>query len=106
MQQYGNGSTMTVQMEGPFGNGGTAVKLTEIVLPVSDWKGAVSPYTQVVAVEDVSVNSMVNLQLRADQILNTAFTAENDGGVVTVKAIGDKPESDITIQATIMEVVA
>ena len=49
---------------------------------------------------------MVNLQLRADQILNTAFTAENDGGVVTVKAIGDKPEIDITIQATIMEVVA
>ena len=50
MQQYGNGSTMTVQLEGPFGTGGTAAKLTEIVLPVSDWKGAVRPYTQGVAV--------------------------------------------------------
>lgn len=106
MQQYGNGNTMTVQLAGPFGTGGTAVKLTEILLPASDWKGAVSPYSQEVDVGDVSMNSMVNLQLSADQILNTAFTAENDGGTVTVYAIGDKPDADITIQATIMEVVA
>ena len=35
-----------------------------------------------------------------------AFSTENDGGVVTVFAIGDKPSNDYTIQATIMEVVA
>ena len=33
-----------------------------------------------------------------------ALVAENEGGVVTVYAIGQKPENDYTIQATITEV--
>lgn len=104
---YGNAATFTVRMEGPFGSvGGTVVKLTSITLPAADWKGAESPYFQVVAVEGVSVNSMVDLQPSVEQIENTAFTTENDGGVVTVYAIGDKPTNDYTIQATIMEVIA
>lgn len=109
--QYGSGEGISVKMEGPFGGNGTAVKLTEIKLLASDWKGAESPYSQVVAVEDVSVNSMVNLQPSVEQLeifhdKDIAFTTENDGGVVTVYAIGDKPKNDYTIQATIMEVVA
>ena len=35
-----------------------------------------------------------------------AFTAENDGGTVTLWAIGDKPSEDLTFQATLTEVVA
>ena len=31
--QYGTASTLTVIMEGPFGNAGSAVKLAQIVLP-------------------------------------------------------------------------
>lgn len=109
--QYGAGGTITVSMEGPFGGGGTAVKLTEITLLASAWKGGESPYSQVVAVEGVSVNSMVNLQPSVEQLeifhdKDLAFTTENDAGVVTVYAIGDKPANDYTIQATIMEVVA
>lgn len=111
-QQYGNTSGISVQMEGPFGGGGTsAVKLTEIYLPAANWKGAISPYSQVVTVEGVSVNSMVNLQPSVEQLeifhdKDIAFCTENDGGVVTVYAIGDKPANDYTMQATIVEVIA
>ena len=111
-QQYGNSSSITVQMAGPFGNaGGASVKLTEISLPAANWKGAISPYSQVVEVEGVSVNSMVDLQPSIEQLeifhdKDIAFSTENDGGVVTVYAIGDKPTNDYTIQATIVEVTA
>ena len=111
-QQYGTGSSFTVNMEGPFGSvGGTAAKLTAIELPAANWKGAESPYSQVVAVEGVSVNSKVDLQPSVEQLeifhdKDIAFSTKNDGGVVTVYAIGDKPTNDYTIQATIMEVIA
>lgn len=111
-QQYGTGEIITFDMEGPFaGGGGVSAKLTEIYLPAENWKGAESPYSQVVEVAEVSLNSMVNLQPSVEQLeifhdKDIAFTTENEGGVVTVFAIGDKPTSDYTIQATIMEVVA
>lgn len=109
--QYGSGGGISVAMEGPFGGSGTAVKLTEVTLLASAWKGAESPYSQVVDVKDVSVNSMVSLQPSVEQLeifhdKDIAFTTENDGGVVTVYAIGDKPTNDYTIQATITEVTA
>lgn len=109
---YGTAETFDVKMEGPFGGfGGAAVKLTNITLPASAWKGAESPYSQVVAVEGVSVNSMVNLHPSVEQLeifheKDLALSTENEGGVVTVYAIGDKPTNDYTIQASIMEVVA
>ena len=109
-QQYGNSSGINVQMAGPFGvAGGAAVKLTEISLPAANWKGAISPYSQVVEVEGVSVNSKVDLQPSVEQLeifhdKDIAFSTENDGGVVTVYAIGDKPANDYIIQATIVEV--
>ena len=111
-QQYGNSNGISVQMAGPFAGGSaSAVKLTEISLPAANWKGAISPYSQVVAVEGVSVNSMVNLQPSVEQLeifhdKDIAFSTENDGGVVTVYAIGDKPANDYIIQATIVEVTA
>lgn len=110
--QYGAGGAFTVSMAGPFGgNGGAAVKITEINLLASAWKGAESPYSQVVEVEGVSVNSMVNLHPSVEQLeifhdKDLAFSTENDDGVVTVYAIGDKPMNDYTIQTSIMEVVA
>lgn len=109
--EYGGASGISVQVGGPYGDAGSKVKLTEISLPVAGWKGAISPYSQVVAVDGISVNSMVNLQLTADQLEQFrdqvfALTAENDGGVVTVYAIGDKPASDAVVQATIVEVIS
>lgn len=110
-QEYGTGNSLTVTMEGPFGSVGASVKLTEVTLLASEWKGATSPYSQVVTVEGVSVNSQVNLQPSVEQLeifhdKDIAFTTENEGGVVTVYAVGDKPANDYTIQATVMEVVA
>lgn len=110
--QYGDGGGITVKLAGPYGGGsGTGVKLTTITLYASRWKGATSPYSQVVPVDSVSVNSMVNMQPSVEQLeifhdKDLAFVTENDGGVVTVYAIGDKPANDYTIQATIMEVNA
>lgn len=109
---YGTGGNYAVSMAGPFGGGGgTLAKLTEISLPAANWKGGESPYSQVVAVDGVSVNSMVMLQPSVEQLeifhdKDVAFTTANDGGVVTVYAVGDKPTNDHTIQATIMEVIA
>ena len=54
-------------------------------------------------------NSKVDLQPSAEQLAifhdkDIAFSTENEDGVVTVFAIGDKPTKDYAIQATIMEV--
>jgi hypothetical protein len=53
----------------------------------------------------------VDIQLTAEQMqqlhgMNIAFTTENDGGTVTLWAIGDKPWEDMTFLATLTEVVA
>jgi hypothetical protein len=57
------------------------------------------------------MNSKVDIQLNAEQMqqmrdMDIAFTTENDAGVVTLWAIGDKPETDLVFQATLTEVVA
>lgn len=111
-QQYGRANSLTVSLAGPFGGGsGTGVKLVNITLYADSWKGATSPYSQVVAVDGVSINSMVNLQPSVEQLeifhdKDLAFVAENEDGVVTVYAVGDKPANDYTMQATILEVTA
>lgn len=107
-QQYGSGGGMSVRMAGPFGGNGSSSKITEITLFSSAWKGATSPYSQVVAVEGISMNSKVDLQPSVAQVsvLHCILTAENNEGTVTVYAIGEKPTADITMQATLTEVVA
>lgn len=111
--EYGIGQGLEVSMEGPFGGssgGGSSVKMVRISLPAADWKGGESPYSQEVAVDGVSQNSMVNLQLTAEQLqefhdMDLAFTTVNEDGVVTVYAIGEKPESDYEFQAVLLEVI-
>lgn len=113
-QQYGSGGSVTVRMAGPFGGSGgngTSARITDISLPVSAWKGGESPYSQVVDMDVVSIRSQINLQLSVEQTAKIcssgfALTAENNEGVVTVYAIGNKPTEDYTIQATVMEVLA
>lgn len=85
--------------------------MTELTILASAWVGEASPYSQVVTVAGVTENSMVDLQPSVEQLAiwhekDLAFVTENDGGVVTVYAIGDKPANDYTIQATVTEVVA
>lgn len=107
-QQYGAGGEIRVTLAGPFGGSGAAQRLKELTLPAGNWKGAVSPYSQTVAVKGISLSSRVDLLPEAAllQQLHCLLTAENDGGIVTVYAIGAKPAGDITLQAALTEVVA
>lgn len=114
MPDYGSGGDFTVTMDGPFGgiSSGGNQKMTTISAPAANWKGGESPYSQVVEVPGVSVNTRVDVDLSADQIQyfldndkDIVFTAENDGGVVTIIAVGNHPEVDLEFQAVLTEVV-
>ena len=99
----------TARVSGMSSSGGTSVILTDVTLLASNWQGTSSPYSQVVSIAGVTPTSKVDLQPSVEQLeafhqKDLAFVSENDGGVVTIYAIGDKPANDYTIQATIMEV--
>ena len=86
------------------------VRIIEIDLLAASWVGAESPYSQVVNIEGITEYSQVNLRPSIEQLSifydkDLAFVTENENGVVTVYAIGDKPANDYTIQATVTEVV-
>lgn len=88
---------------------GYASKIGYVTLYGSKWVGDTSPYSQIVEIEGVTENSQVDLTPNADQLAifhnkDLAFVTENDGGIVTVYAIGQKPANDYTIQVTITEV--
>ena len=66
-------------------------------------------YSQVVTVDGMTENSQVDLTPDVEQLAifhdkDLAFVTENVSGVVTVYAIGQKPTSDYTMQATVTEV--
>ena len=87
---------------------GTAT-IGEVTLLASAWKGGNSLYSQVVSIAGVTENSQVDLTPSVEQLAifyekDLTFVTENDGGVVTVYAIGQKPMNDYTIQVTITEV--
>lgn len=87
----------------------TKPKIADVTLLSSGWIGDASPYSQVVSVEGVTPNSQVDLTPSVEQLSifhqkDLAFVTENDNGVVTVYAIGDRPANDYVIQATITEV--
>lgn len=84
-------------------------RIAEVTLLANAWVGSASPYSQVVAIDSVTENSQVDLTPSVEQLSvfynkSLAFVTENEDGVVTVYAIGQKPENDYTIQATITEV--
>lgn len=116
MTEYGNGSSYTVTMDGPYASGsvdGSNMKMTVIRTAAANWKGAESPYTQVVAVNGIAVNTKIYIELSVEMIQRLSdadkgitFTAENDGGVVTMYAIGDHPGIDLEFQATLIGVVS
>ena len=80
-----------------------------VALPASAWVGSGNIYSQVVKIDGVTKNSQVNLTPNISQMAtfyekDITFITENDGGVVTVYVIGQKPANDYTIQASIVEV--
>lgn len=86
-----------------------AVPVNSVTLLASAWIGDGSPYSQVVAIPGVTASTKVDLQPSVEQLeifheKELTFTTENNGGVVTVYALGDKPKSNYTIQITLTEV--
>lgn len=84
-------------------------RISEVILLADKWVGSNNCYSQVVDVPGATKNSQVDLTPSVEQLAifydkSLAFVAENEDGVVTVYAIGQKPENDYTIQATITEV--
>jgi hypothetical protein len=84
-------------------------KIATINLLASNWVGTASPYSQVVTIEGITANTQVDLtpsvaQLVAFHQKDLALVAENEDGVVTVYAIGDKPTNDYSMQVTLTEV--
>lgn len=87
----------------------SVTKVSSVKLLASKWVGSASPYSQVVSIAGITENSMVDLTPSVEQLAvfynkDLAFVTENEGGVVTVYAIGQKPQNDYTIQVAITEV--
>ena len=83
--------------------------MAEIELRSANWVGATSPYSQVVEIDGITERSQVDLTPSVEQLVifhdkDLAFVTENEDGVVTVYAIGQKPTNDYVIQVTITEV--
>ena len=100
-------STKRIQIVGSF-NKPTA-RIANIDLLAANWVGNKSPYSQVVQIDGVTENSQVDLTPSIEQLVvfyekDLGFVTENEDGIVTVYAIGQKPENDYTIQVTITEV--
>lgn len=86
-----------------------AARIGVVTLLASEWVGNDNLYSQVVSIEGVTKNSQVDLTPDVQQLAifynkDLSFVTENDGGVVTVYVIGQKPVNDYTIQVTITEV--
>lgn len=89
----------------------TPARITDVTLNARDWVGDTSPFYQVVNIEGVTENSQVDLTPSVEQLTifyekDLTFVTENENGIVTVYAIGQKPENDYVIQATVTEVNA
>lgn len=92
-------------------SGGSTARIGYVELLADKWGGSDNLYSQVVSVDGVTENSQVDLTPDVEQLVifyekDLTFVTENEGGVVTVYAIGQKPENDYTIQVTITEVSA
>ena len=86
-----------------------AVRVAEITMLAANWEGNASPYSQVVAIDGITPYSQVDLTPSVEQLAifhdkDLAFVTENEDGIVTVYAIGQRPENDYTMQVTIKEV--
>ncbi len=87
-----------------------APKIGYVTLLAAAWAGENNLYHQAVEIEGVTENSQVDLTPSVEELLifydkDLSFVTENEGGIVTVYAIGQKPTNDYTIQVTITEVV-
>ena len=84
---------------------------SSVTLHASAWEGSGNRYSQAAGILGVSETTQVDLTPSEEQLAifydkSLALVAVNEGGLVTVYAIGQKPERDYTIQVTLTEVSA
>ena len=102
-------ATKKIQILGSLSPTTPTARISEVNLLAENWMGASSPYFQVVQIDGVTENSQVDLTPSIEQLVifyekDLGFVTENEDGIVTVYAIGQKPENDYIIQVTITEV--
>ena len=90
-------------------SGGSSARIAEVTLFADNWQGEESPYSQMVQIDGVTENTQVDLTPSIEQLAifhdkDLSFVTENEDGVVTVYALGDKPANDYTMQVTLTEV--
>lgn len=100
---FSDGYTLEEKMEA------MRAKIGEVELLADAWEGDGNLYSQIVSLDDVTEYSQVDLTPSVEQLVifyekDLTFVTENEDGVVTVYAIGQKPTNDYTIQVTITEV--
>ena len=88
---------------------GSTTQISSVALSASKWVGTASPYSQVVTISGTTKNSKIDLNPTVDQLSifhnkDLAFVVGNNGGIITVYCIGQKPTNDYTMQVTITEV--
>ncbi len=90
--------------------GGSSSKLSNVTILASEWVYvAESLFAQVVNIDGTTEYSKVDLLPSVEQLAifhnkDVTFVTENEDGVVTVYAIGEKPLLDYTMQVQITEV--
>lgn len=87
----------------------SSARIGEVTLSASKWTGTGHLFSQVVTLNGATENTQVDLTPSVEQLSifyekDISFVTENEGGVVTVYAIGQKPQNDYTIQVTMTEV--
>ena len=85
------------------------VPVASVTVRASAWEGSDRSWHQVVELAGVTPYTKVDLLPTPEQLeifynKSLSFVTENDNGVVTVYAIGDKPSNDYTIPVTLTEV--
>ena len=86
------------------------IPASSVTLLANAWVEGDERHSQVVALAGATPYTKVDLHPTSEQLAefhykSLALVAENDGGVVTVFAIGDKPTTDYTIPITMTEVM-
>ena len=107
-EQYPSAKAVYDALNNSGGNS-TSVRVADVTLNASSWVGDKSPYSQVVNITGTTERSQVDLTPSVEQLAifydkDLGFVTENVDGVVTVYAIGQKPQNDYVIQVTITEV--
>lgn len=100
-------ATKKIQILGQLSKSNARIAYVDLF--ATNWVGDSNPYSQVVEIDGVTENSQVDLTPSIEQLVifyekDLGFVTENEDGVVTVYAIGQRPENDYTIQVTITEV--